>query len=89
MSIRKATGRRRRRDGRPDGLVHPIPPNKRGTDEDRRPRESLEERYGTYEEYERRFRESCADYVKRGYLLQEDAERLISRLGPVKEMFAK
>lgn len=71
------------------GSYIPFPKTKADRTATGDPRESLEERYGNYAEYERRFREACADYVKRGYLLQEDADRLISRLGSVKEMFAE
>lgn len=71
------------------GSYIPFPKTKADRTQTGDPRESLEERYGNYDEYERRFRAACADYVKRGYLLQEDADRLISRLGPVRKMFAK
>jgi hypothetical protein len=53
------------------------------------PRESLEERYGNFEAYQKRFAAACADLVKRGYLLQEDAERLVAGREKVRELFEK
>ena len=41
------------------------------------PRESIRERYGTLDEYMRRFRAACDDLMAVGYLLEEDSERLI------------
>ena len=51
------------------------------------PRESLEERYGSFDEYRKQFEATCADYVRRGYLLEEDAERLIGKLEPLRPLF--
>jgi hypothetical protein len=42
------------------------------------PRESIEERYGTFETYRQRFATTCDDLVKRRYLLKEDADRLLA-----------
>jgi hypothetical protein len=42
------------------------------------PRPSIEETYGSYEEYRKRFGAVCEDLVRRRYLLQEDANRLLA-----------
>jgi hypothetical protein len=41
------------------------------------PRQSIEERYGEFDHYQRQFAATCDDLVKRRYLLPEDAERLV------------
>jgi len=41
------------------------------------PRRSLEERYGSLEEYLRRLRAQCMKLQRKGYLLQEDAARIV------------
>lgn len=41
------------------------------------PRPSLEERYGSFAEYQRQFSEACNKLVADRYLLEEDARRLI------------
>jgi hypothetical protein len=42
------------------------------------PRESIEERYGGFDEYRRRFAAVCEELIKGRYLLREDAERLLA-----------
>jgi hypothetical protein len=51
------------------------------------PRKSIEERYGSFAEYEKQFRAVCAKYVKERYLLPEDAERLIASREKVRGLF--
>jgi hypothetical protein len=51
------------------------------------PRESVEERYGTFDEYRRRFVATCAGLVKGRYLLSEDAERLAASREKLRGMF--
>jgi hypothetical protein len=51
------------------------------------PRESVEERYGGYEEYRKRFATACDDLVKRRYLLKEDAERLLAGREKMRDLF--
>jgi hypothetical protein len=41
------------------------------------PRPSIQERYGTFQEYQKQFAATCETLMKQGYLLKEDAERLI------------
>jgi hypothetical protein len=53
------------------------------------PRRSLEERYGNYEDYRRRFARACAKLVKQGYLLQEDADRLVAGREKLRGLFKK
>jgi poly(3-hydroxybutyrate) depolymerase len=43
------------------------------------PRESIEERYGSFDQYKQRYASVCEDLVKRRLLLQEDADRLLAR----------
>src|SRR5439155_26317652 len=40
------------------------------------PRESIAERYGSFDAYRRQFAAACADLRGRRYLLREDADRL-------------
>jgi hypothetical protein len=40
------------------------------------PRESIEERYGKYETYLKRYVAACANLVRNRYMLEEDVERL-------------
>jgi hypothetical protein len=42
------------------------------------PRESVVERYGSYEAYRRQFAVACDDLVRRRYLLREDVDRLLT-----------
>jgi hypothetical protein len=51
------------------------------------PRLSLEERYGSFDVYRKRFAAHCARMVKEGYLLQEDADRLIAGREKLRPLF--
>lgn len=51
------------------------------------PRPSLEERYGTFEEYRKRFAAACERLVAERFLLREDAERLIAERAAVRGLF--
>lgn len=53
------------------------------------PRPSLEERYGSFEEYKKQFAASCQDMVKRRVLLQEDADRLIAGRDKLRNAFGE
>ncbi len=53
------------------------------------PRPSIEERYGSFAEYQKRFAARCEEMVKAKYLLKEDADRLIEGRAKVRELFAK
>jgi hypothetical protein len=53
------------------------------------PRESIEERYGSFDEYRKRFTAACDGLVKQRYLLKEDADRLIANRAKQKELFSK
>ena len=53
------------------------------------PDAALEERYGSFEAYRKRFSDKCADMVRDRYLLQEDADRAITGLESVRTRFAK
>jgi hypothetical protein len=52
------------------------------------PRPSIEERYGTFAAYRSQFAATCAALVKQGYLLNEDAERLIAARDKYRNLFA-
>ncbi len=51
------------------------------------PRRSIEERYGSFEEYRKRFAEACHALQKERYLLTEDVERLQASRDKVRTMF--
>jgi hypothetical protein len=51
------------------------------------PRMSLQERYGSFENYRKEFAENCNKMVRERYLLQEDATRLLGERGKVEKMF--
>ncbi len=51
------------------------------------PRLSIDERYGGFDAYQKRFATACEDLVKRRYLLKEDAERLIQGRTTVRDRF--
>src|SRR5262249_13418762 len=53
------------------------------------PRKSIEERYGSFDEYKKRCEAACAELVKQRYLLQEDAERFLASRAKVRSLFAK
>ena len=53
------------------------------------PRRSIEELYPTFDDYEKRFRHLCEEYVRKRYLLQEDADRLIMGRQKVTGLFAE
>ena len=59
------------------GSYIPFPKTKAEREKTGDPRESVEERYGSFDEYRKRFAAGCADLTKRRYLLDEDAQRLI------------
>src|SRR5262249_14339380 len=42
------------------------------------PRQSVEERYGTFDAYRKRFAAVCDELARGGYLLREDAQRLVA-----------
>lgn len=52
------------------------------------PRQSLEQRYGTFAEYQKRFQAGCDEMVRKRYLLKEDAERLLTGREKVQGLFA-
>jgi hypothetical protein len=53
------------------------------------PRLSVAERYGSFAEYRRRFTAACTDLVKRRYLLEEDARRLVAGRAREQAQFAQ
>ena len=51
------------------------------------PRESVAERYGSYEAYRKQLAAACDDLRRRGYLLKEDADRLAEGRPGAREVF--
>jgi hypothetical protein len=51
------------------------------------PRASLEERYGSYDEYRKRFAAACEALIGRRYLLREDADRLLAGREKLRDLF--
>lgn len=62
-----------------NGSYIPFPVTKAERDEMGDPRLSLEERYGSQDEYMKRLRRYCQQLASDGYLLEEDADRVIER----------
>jgi hypothetical protein len=62
------------------GSYIPFPVTKKERETLGDPRPSLEERYGNAEVYGSAVRRYCAHLQKHGYLLEEDVERIVSRL---------
>jgi hypothetical protein len=84
----------RRRDAGAEGMLaslsgsyFPFPrtPAERKATGD--PRESVEERYGSFTEYRQRFALACEELIRRRYLLREDADRLISGREKLRDLF--
>jgi hypothetical protein len=69
------------------GSYVPFPKTKAERKATGDPRESLEERYGSYDEYRKRFTAACDDLVRRRCLLKEDAERLLAGREKVRDQF--
>jgi hypothetical protein len=51
------------------------------------PRESVEERYGSFAAYRQKFSAACDDLCRRGYLLKEDADRLVKERDKLRGLF--
>jgi len=51
------------------------------------PRKSIEERYGSFQEYRKRCAAACADLVKKRYLLKEDADSFLASSEKVRSLF--
>lgn len=60
------------------GSFIPLPATKTERSQAGDPRPSLEERYGTFDNYHKRFADNCGAMVKSRHLLEEDATRLIA-----------
>jgi hypothetical protein len=69
------------------GSYLPFPKTKAERDKTGDPRPSIEERYGSFDNYQKQFTAACNDLVKRRYLLQEDADRLIKNREKVRDQF--
>jgi hypothetical protein len=51
------------------------------------PRQSIEERYGSFDNYRKQFVTNCEELVKKRYLLKEDADRAIANREKLRELF--
>jgi len=60
------------------GSFFPLPRTKAERMKSGDPRLSIEERCGGFDKYQQMFNEECTRMVKTGYLLQEDAQRLMA-----------
>jgi hypothetical protein len=60
------------------GSMIPLPRTRAERQASGDPRESIEERYGSFTDYRRHFAATCDDLVKRRYLLKQDADRLLA-----------
>jgi hypothetical protein len=69
------------------GSYIPLPRTKADRDQSGDPRRSIEERYGSFETYRKRYAEACETLVRGRYLLAEDAKRLIDGRTKVKPQF--
>jgi len=58
------------------GSYIPFPRNKAERERTGDPRMSVQERYGSLDEYVRQFSQACDNLLARGYLLEEDTARL-------------
>ena len=67
----------------------PFAATKKAQQEAKDPRPSLEERYKSYAEYERRYLEAAERLIGRGYMLAEDLPRLKALCEQFKPMFGQ
>src|SRR5262249_40651925 len=51
------------------------------------PRESIEERYGSSDNYRKQLATACDDLVRRRHLLKEDADRLLAGRDKMRDLF--
>jgi len=86
----------RRRDAGAEGMLAslmgsyiPFPRTRADRKTTGDPRESIEERYGSYEEYRKRFAAACDDLVRQRYLLKDDAVRLLDSRVQLRDLFPK
>ncbi len=71
------------------GSYIPFPKTKSDREKTGDPRQSIEERYGSFEKYKEQFAAKCQELVKQRYLLKEDAERLIAGRDKLQGRFAE
>jgi hypothetical protein len=69
------------------GTYVPFPRTRAERQDTGDPRPSLEERYGSYDEYRKRFAAACEDLVGRRCLLREDADRLVAGREKLRDLF--
>jgi hypothetical protein len=63
------------------GSFFPLPKTKADAEAAGDPRQSIEERYPSREEYLRKFEEAAAELAAEGFLLEEDVAALVARGG--------
>lgn len=69
------------------GSYIPFPKTKAERQKTGDPRPSIEERYGSFEDYQKRCAAACAELVKQRYMLQEDADRFLASREKVRDLF--
>ncbi|MBI4664594.1 MAG: hypothetical protein HY735_37860 [Verrucomicrobia bacterium] len=69
------------------GSMIPFPRTRAERESRGDPRPSIAERYGTFEEYRRRYAAACKELVSKRLMLQEDADRLIGDREKVRALF--
>jgi hypothetical protein len=70
-----------------NGSYIPFPKTKEDRLRSGDPRLSIEERYGSFEEYVEKYTSSANELVAEGYLLQEDADQLIRGRDQFRDLF--
>jgi hypothetical protein len=69
------------------GSYIPFPRTKAEREKAGDPRVSIEECYGSFDNYRKRYAEACDALVRGRYLLAEDAKRLIDGRAKVRSLF--
>jgi hypothetical protein len=69
------------------GSFIPFPRTEAERQQSGDPRVSIEKRYGSFDQYEQRFRNTCEDYVRKRYLLKEDVEAVVHGRQKYREWF--
>jgi hypothetical protein len=71
------------------GSYIPFPKTAADRKETGDPRQSIQERYGSFDSYRKQFAAKCAEMVKGRYLLKEDADRAVEKRANVQYLFGR
>jgi hypothetical protein len=69
------------------GSMIPLPRTRAEREARGDPRQSIEERYGTFEKYREQYGAACENLVRQRLMLQEDADRLVRELEKSRSLF--